>query len=55
MLFIFESIVAHIGNKKIKKGIMSYTVREIPEEKRRYTNVKYCFWSPLGEGGYYNQ
>ncbi|MDR6966884.1 hypothetical protein J2X31_000884 [Flavobacterium arsenatis] len=55
MLYIFENIVAHIGNKKSKKEIMSYTVREIPEEKRRYKHVKYCFWTPIGEGGYYNQ
>lgn len=55
MLIIFENTVAFISNKKVKNSMMNFTVKEIPEEKRKYKLTKYCFWSPLGEGGFYSQ
>jgi hypothetical protein len=54
LIFIFEGTVAYISNKK-GKGVMRKVVREIPEDSRRYKFVRYSFWSPIGEGGFYHQ
>ncbi|WP_395048001.1 hypothetical protein [Flavobacterium sp.] len=55
LTFVFENTVAYMSNKTFKPNITAQGVKEIPEEIRRYKHVKYSFWSPLGEGGYYNQ
>lgn len=48
MLLISEMMIVHIGNKCTKpRGALSYHMREIPKEKRRYPLVNYCFWSNL--------
>jgi len=55
MLTIVETSFACLASRKSNGHLMAYEVREIPEAKRRNKYVKFCFWSPLGEGGYYNQ
>ena len=55
LIFIFENTIAYMSNKTFTPNLMAQGIREIPENKRRYKHVKYCFWAPLGDGGYYNQ
>jgi len=55
LLKIIETTFAYLAGRNANSNIMAYEVREIPEEKRRYKYVKYCFWSPLGQDGYYSQ
>lgn len=55
LIHIFENTIAYMSNKTFTPYLMASGVREIPEDKRRYKNVKYCFWAALGVGGYYNQ
>jgi hypothetical protein len=55
LISIFENLSAYLCSKKAIPGIMRFSVVEIPEDKRRNRFIKYCFWSPMGEGGYYDQ
>lgn len=54
-LIIFETLAAYLSSRNAKLNAIYSEVREVPEEKRRYKLVKYGYWSPLGEGGYYPQ
>lgn len=54
LIFVFENTIAYLSSKH-GRGIMGQVVREIPESSRRYKFVKYSFWSPIGEGGFYHQ
>ncbi len=55
LISIFENISAHLCAKNAIPGMMGFRIVKIPEDKRRNKYVKYCFWSPMGEGGYYDQ
>jgi len=52
---IVELTFAFLAQKNVREGGIPHLVREIPEDKRRNKFIRYCFWSPLGEEGYYNQ
>ncbi len=54
LMFIFENTLVYMSDK-LGKGTMGKVVREIPENTRRYKFVRYSFWSPFGEGGFYHQ
>jgi len=55
MLDIIELTFAYIAGKNTKTTGLSYQVKLIPEEKRRNKFIKYCFWTPIGNEGFYNQ
>lgn len=55
LIAIFENISAYLCSKNAIPGMMEYRIVKIPENKRLNKFVKYCFWSPMGEGGYYDQ
>jgi hypothetical protein len=52
---IIEITFAYLAGKNGSNFILGNQVKEIPEERRRYKYVRYSFWAPLGQGGYYNQ
>lgn len=54
-IFICEGTIIHLVNHNFIRSLMSQEIREIPEEKRRNKYVSYSFWSPIGNGGYYDQ
>lgn len=55
LLDIIELTFAYLAGKNIKTGGMPYQVRQIPYDKRRYKFVKYSFWMPIGNEGFYCQ
>lgn len=55
MLEIIESTFAFLAEKNKKQEGLPRQVRLIPEDKRRNEFVKYSFWMPLGNEGFYNQ
>jgi hypothetical protein len=55
LIFIFENTLIHMCYKTFTPHLMAQGIKEIPESERKYKYVKYCFWSPLGEGGFYSQ
>lgn len=55
LLSLVEGTIVCISGKNAKSNLLSYAVREIPEQLRRNKFVRYCFWSPFGDEGYYAQ
>ncbi len=55
LLFLFENTLVHMSFKTFTPNMMANGIKEIPMDHRRYKHVKYSFWSPLGEGGFYSQ
>ncbi len=55
LTILFENISAHLCVKNSNPGMMGFKIVEIPENLRQNKFVRYCFWSPMGEGGYYDQ
>jgi len=55
IISIIETTLAYLAGHNVKTDGMPYQLREIPEDKRRNKFVRYCFWMPIGEGGYYCQ
>lgn len=55
MIGIVELTITYLSGKNLKQNPFGYQIREIPEEKRKFPKVRYCFWSPMGTGGFYNQ
>lgn len=53
IITIFEALIAHISAKNVKCDFMAYSVREIPEDKRRIKYVRYAFHS--GALNFYQQ
>jgi len=54
-LDIIELTFAYLAGKNVRTDGMPYQVKQIPDEKRRNKFVKYSFWIPIGDEGYYNQ
>ncbi len=48
-------LFAYLAGKNVRIGGMPYQVRQIPDDKRRNKFVKYSFWTPIGDEGFYNQ
>ena len=55
ILVIVEETFAHLASKNQTSGGIPKHVKLIPEERRWNKFVKYSFWSPIGEGGYFSQ
>ncbi len=55
MLAIVEAALVLLASKNVKSNALSKTVKEIPKEIRRNPNVRYCFWLPFGQDGFYDQ
>ncbi|MGH2664839.1 hypothetical protein [Flavobacterium sp.] len=55
MLDITELIFVLLASKNNRNIGIPHEVRQIPEDQRRNKFVKYCFWSPIGNGGFYSQ
>lgn len=54
-LHITENLFAFLAEKNKRNDRLPISVKEIPEDIRRYKFAKYCFWSPIGEDGHYMQ
>lgn len=55
LVVIIESTFAFLAQKAVRKSGMQYQLKQIPEEKRQNKFVKYSFWIPVGENGFYCQ
>lgn len=56
LVMIFETTIAYLCSKQSKPNkIFPSEVMLIPEERRINKNIRYAYWSPLGEGGYFHQ
>ena len=55
ILDIIELTFAYLADKNSKTNSIPNQVRQIPEQKRKHKFVKFCFWTPLGQEGFYNQ
>lgn len=54
-LDIVELTFAYLAGKNMRASGLHYQVRLIPANMRRNKFVKYSFWTPIGEEGFYNQ
>ena len=54
-LDIIELTFANLASKNMRTTGLAYQVRLIPEDKRRNKFVRYSFWIPFGDEGFYNQ
>lgn len=53
---IFENMIAYLSSKNLKPDrMMQGQVLLIPEERRINKHIKFAYWLPLGEGGYFQQ
>ena len=53
---MYEVVMPHLCSKRISsRTIIPVEVTLIPEDKRRNINMRFGYWSPLGDGGYYHQ
>ena len=56
LVSIFENMIAYLTAKNLKiDRIMPGEIRVIPEDKRINKHIKFAYWSPLGQEGYYKQ
>jgi hypothetical protein len=56
LLILVENIIAYLADKNVLKNrIFNGQVRIVPEEKRLDKYIKFSFWLPLGEEGFYDQ
>lgn len=55
LIEIIETTFAFLAGRNVKTDGMPYQLKEIPEEKRRYKFVRYSFWMPIGDEGFYCQ
>ncbi|MEQ9309850.1 MAG: hypothetical protein RLN90_10375 [Balneolaceae bacterium] len=52
---LFENLIAYLSNKHIKPNPMNFSVKVIPEERRRNKYIRFALYSPLGKDGYFDQ
>jgi len=52
---IIEITFAYLAGYNGNNFFLGNQIKEIPEAKRRYKFVRYCFWAAIGQDGYYNQ
>ena len=52
--YIFEMIITMVADDNIENNVFGFRIKELPEEQRRFKNVRFAFWSPIGKGGFYN-
>lgn len=51
---IIEHILIMMADDNIENNVFGFRVREIPEEKRMFKEVRYGLWSPVGKEGFFN-
>lgn len=51
--FVFENMLAMIADDNIRQSPMNFSVQEMPTDQRKYQEVRYALYSPLGKGGFY--
>jgi len=56
LMTVCEGVIASLADKGTKagKGIPNY-VKFIPEDRRKNKYIQFSFWSPLGDGGFFDQ
>jgi len=52
---VIEMMLAFLSSRLLEPWGLSWQVREVPEDKRRYKLVNFGLWSPIGEDGFYQQ
>lgn len=52
---IIEMTFVYLAGYAVKTKGMSYQMKKIPEEKRQNKFMRYSFWIPVGEEGFYCQ
>jgi hypothetical protein len=55
LIEIIEVSFAFLAGRAVRTSRMPYQLRETPIEKRRHKFVKYSFWMPIGDEGFYCQ
>jgi len=56
LVWMFENLIAYLCNNAIKtESTFPVSLVNIPEEQRINKDIKFAYWWPLGEGGYYHQ
>jgi hypothetical protein len=55
LIEITETTFAFLAGRNVNSKGMPYQLREIPKDQRRYKFVRYSFWMPLGDEGFYHQ
>lgn len=51
--YVFENILAMVANDNICPSLMSFSVQEMPTDQRKYQEVRFALYSPLGTGGFF--
>ncbi len=55
ILNIFELLIVHLSAKNVNHPIVDYSIREIPFKKRTNKFIRYSYWLPIGNEGYFHQ
>ena len=56
LVTIIENMMAYLCGKNTRSNsVIPSEVRFVPEEKRRNKFIKFAYWLPIGDGGYYHQ
>ncbi|OAN62992.1 hypothetical protein A8B79_01835 [Balneola sp. EhC07] len=55
IITIFEILILHLCAKNVSHPIMDYSIKEIPLEKRENKFIRYSYWLPIGNKGYFHQ
>ena len=52
--YIIENILIMIADDNIENNALRFRVKEIPDSKRMFKEVRYGLWSPAGTDGFFN-
>lgn len=56
LVSIVETMIVLLASRNLKNNrLMPGEFRFIPEEKRLNKNIRFAYWSPIGDGGYFVQ
>ncbi|MCR5860966.1 hypothetical protein LRS05_01865 [Flavobacterium sp. J372] len=55
LIEITEMTFVYLAGYAAKETGMAYQMKKIPEDRRRHEFVRYSFWMPIGEEGFYCQ
>lgn len=51
---MIEHILIMIADDNLENNVMGFRVRQIPQEKRLFKEVRYGLWSPIGKDGFFS-
>jgi hypothetical protein len=51
---LIEQVLIMLADDNIENNALNFRVRLIPEEKRKFKEVRYGLWSPIGTDGFFN-